>query len=409
VPPHPPIAWPDPHHPPRPAAGPLERLRSLRSTYHDGHAVVVNLGGLPLVAARPALHAVAQRELGTIARRLGLTTLDVPGAAVLLCQPAALDQLEVALARLARVFGWQGRPVIGHPGEHTALPALRFDLGRAADETELQNHLTDGETAAAAGIAAGTAPGSAVPPLTPRDVTRIGDRIADVALEPLIRRQHALELAPAALPRPLLCETYVSIAALAAAVAPGVDLLAEPLLFRSLTGILDQRMLRALARPQPATPGALSLNLNIPSLASAAFSDLERAWPPSRRPLIEIQLGEILTHAATYPGLRADLRRRGCGIVIDGVRADALAMVALERLEPDLVKVLWGRAGRADVQPLAGEAIAGRIRSIGAGRVILAHTESEDALRWGLSLGITRFQGFFIDRLARAIDLEPGA
>lgn len=421
MPTHPSTASPDPRFrsPARPAAAASDRprpspalsgMRALRGEYHDGQAVVVTFDRLPLLAARPELRAVARRELGIIARRLGLAVLDGPaGSAVLLCRPASLDGLETALGRLNAVFG--GPAVDAAAGEAAAgdagMAVRRYDLGRDADAAALDRHLAEGEAAAAA---AGARPPATplVRPLELGDLARIADVLAHVPIEPLIRRQHAIELVPAGSPRPVLCEAYVSIAALAAAVAPGVDLCARPSLFQSLTRILDQRLLRALADAPPSA-GALSLNLNIASLATAAFADLDRAWTGARRPMLEFQLGEVLACAAGFAPMRDDLRRRGYGVAIDGVRADALAMLALDRLEPDLLKLRWRGDGGTGTAATPAETLRRRIRTLGAGRIMLAHTETEDALRWGLGLGITRFQGFFIDRVVRAIDPEPGA
>ena len=40
-----------------------------------------------------------------------------------------------------------------------------------------------------------------------------------------------------------------------------------------------------------------------------------------------------------------------------------------------------------------------RAQSLGRERFILGRTDSEEAMSWALTLGIRRFQGFFIDRV----------
>ena len=41
--------------------------------------------------------------------------------------------------------------------------------------------------------------------------------------------------------------------------------------------------------------------------------------------------------------------------------------------------------------------------------VILSRVDSEDAVKWGATLGIARFQGYFIDKLVAAVSAKSGA
>ena len=403
----------------RPGGGLLDRLQALSAAQHGGWAVVVNPAGLPLLAGRADLCAAGVREVQALARRLDLPCLNVGGdRAVVVCRPARIAELEQALGRLASLLGAGQHPMASQPmasqpmasqpmGAHSIVArrdgaegalAVCYDLGSSDERAALEERLAP----ARSGTADGEAADGRLRPLVVGDVARVTDALADVPIEGLLRRQHALVLAPAARPRPLLCEAYVSIGALAGMVAPGIDLLAQPAMFRFLTRALDARVLRTLAGvPPPAV--RLSVNLNILSIGSAEFAALEDAWQATQRPIIEIQLAEILADLVSYARLRDALRGRGYLVLIDGVGVEALARVALDRLQPDLVKVLSLDRQRAALPGSVPEALRARIAALGSERVVLARTESEDALRWGLSLGITRFQGFFVDRLVQAI------
>ncbi len=398
----------------RPGGGLLDRLQALSAAQHGGWAVVVNPAGLPLVAGRADLCAAGVREVQALARRLDLPCLDFGGdRAVVVCRPARIAELEQALGRLASLLGAGQPPMTSQPmtsqpkGAHPIVArrdgaegvlAVCYDLGSSDGRAALEERLAQGRS----GTADGEAADGRLRPLVVGDVARITDALADLPIEGLLRRQHALVLAPAARPQPLLCEAYVSIGALAGMVAPGLDLLAQPAMFRFLTRALDARVLRTLAGvPPPAV--RLSLNLNILSIGSTEFAALEDAWQATQRPIIEIQLAEILADLVSYARLRDALRGRGYLVLIDGVGVEALARVALDRLQPDLVKVLSLDRQRAALPGSVPEALRARVAALGSERVVLARTESEDALRWGLSLGITRFQGFFVDRLVQAI------
>jgi hypothetical protein len=43
------------------------------------------------------------------------------------------------------------------------------------------------------------------------------------------------------------------------------------------------------------------------------------------------------------------------------------------------------------------------IAAAGKDTMILGRVDSEKAVKWGLSLGVSRFQGFFIDKLVQVI------
>lgn len=380
-------------------AGIIDRLRALAPANQGARAVVVSCARLPLLARRPALQAVAGRELHALARRLDLPLEDPGcGAAVLVCPPARLGELARALAGFAALFGPPPATILARPDADAGALAVGYDWARP-DEAALL-------AGAVAPPAVTAAPARA---LAAGDLARLADALARLPIAGLLRRQTALELAPAAQPRPLLCETYVSIAALTERVAPGVDLAARPALFRFLTRILDDQVLGALAAAPPAGAAPLSLNLNLPSLGSDAFKAFAAAWQAPARPIIEIQLAEILGAPQAFSHRRDALRRLGYGVLIDGIDAAALAMIAIERLAPDLVKLTWAPPAPPPAAAATAAAAARRIQALGADRVILARTENEEALRWGLSQGITRFQGFFIDRLAQALAQRGGA
>jgi cytochrome c-type biogenesis protein CcmH/NrfF len=75
-------------------------------------------------------------------------------------------------------------------------------------------------------------------------------------------------------------------------------------------------------------------------------------------------------------------------------------------IDADLIKIWWNRGFPEE---LSAERIAVLRRMVdhyGSERVILARVDSVDAIRWALPFGILRFQGFLIDRLAKALVQE---
>ena len=68
-------------------------------------------------------------------------------------------------------------------------------------------------------------------------------------------------------------------------------------------------------------------------------------------------------------------------------------------MRPDFVKISWSPEFHSGVPAGRLADIRDVISHIGAERVILARVDSEQAIRWGLGLGVSRFQGRMIDRL----------
>ena len=73
-------------------------------------------------------------------------------------------------------------------------------------------------------------------------------------------------------------------------------------------------------------------------------------------------------------------------------------------LEADFIKIGWGKEFvNEDEEDSKVEDLRRIIRDAGKESIILSRVDSEDAIQWGLNLGITRFQGFLMDRLIDAV------
>ena len=70
-----------------------------------------------------------------------------------------------------------------------------------------------------------------------------------------------------------------------------------------------------------------------------------------------------------------------------------------ERLGLDLVKLLWTPDMGDEAQGDRAECSKEHIDRCGRARIILCRCDSDEAVRFGQSLGITMFQGRHIDKL----------
>ena len=240
--------------------------------------------------------------------------------------------------------------------------------------------------------------------------------VRSAPLEELTRRQTAITLRPghAHQVTPLFREVVISMAVLegrGGAALHGAA--ADPFLFSHLAARLDRRMLAAMRTDIPEGGplserlggAALHLNLTLPGVLSQGFATMaDAARPALARGLrigIEIPFAEVFADSQAFVLARERLRLAGCDLVLDGVPHGALALTALGALQPSLVKLSWSPA-----LATAGPEVRRAIQRIGPDRMVLHRTDSERAVAWGLGLGITRYQGHYIDLMLAAERLK---
>ena len=100
-----------------------------------------------------------------------------------------------------------------------------------------------------------------------------------------------------------------------------------------------------------------------------------------------------------YLEARDYLKERGYGVLIDGLNQQSLQLLDPGALNADYYKVGWDVEYAETESDKDHAAIGNLIDGIGQDSIILTRAESQDAVRWGLTLGVRRFQGFLIDTL----------
>jgi EAL domain-containing protein (putative c-di-GMP-specific phosphodiesterase class I) len=210
---------------------------------------------------------------------------------------------------------------------------------------------------------------------------------------------------------PLFREVTFSFAALTERHETAGALL-DPFLFRHFAPRLDRRMLEhlqadledggRLTRPALRLNLPINLNMTLESIASPAFARLlQAAQSHGLRIGIEVSLMEAAADPSLMVYARTILARAGFLLLLDGLDHVALSMTHPAGLQPDFVKLIW--SPRLNDAPNAMRAtIDAAIARLGPERIVLQRAESEAALVWGQSRGITRFQGFFLDAVQAA-------
>ena len=240
--------------------------------------------------------------------------------------------------------------------------------------------------------------------LTPTLLGKLERALASAELSSLVRNQPICAIRGEQPPERLLYELFVSIDGLQETLVPEVDLSADPWLFQRLSQSLDARMLTLVLNQHQNTDRAFSLNLNISTILSPEFQRFDQGIGLGARGriMIEVQKVDIFCDMGAFVFARDYLRERGYKICLDGLTHLTLPYIDRERLGIDMVKMYWSSELISSLRPDQMSELRDQIAEAGNGRVILCRCDSENPVRIGHALGVSLFQGRFVDRLLAA-------
>ena len=149
----------------------------------------------------------------------------------------------------------------------------------------------------------------------------------------------------------------------------------------------------------------VSLNLNIGTILSRDFQTFHRAvGEHAEKIVIETQVIDIFSDLEAFGIARSMLQQNGYRVLVDGISPVSMQFFDPAVLQADFVKISWGKEfeGEDPDEEKINE-LRRIIRDSGHESIILSRVDSEAAIQWGLNLGISRFQGFLMDRLIDTI------
>jgi hypothetical protein len=404
-----------------PEAQLLDYVHQLERSYFGWRAAHLHLSRLrPNNRHDYQLRVAASEFEPLLERHQGRLFRLTDGDMVVFCKGASVAEIDEVVLRLRYLFS--DDPLLSDappPDDHEAgsdggEPEARlctwYDLGTdyhalcyfcegllAAIERRLAGPRAQAAAAAAA---------SPARPLTARTLAQIEGGLGGIDFAALLRRQPICAMVASQPPQAVFTELYVAIGELAKALAPGIDLTAAKWLFQHLTEALDRYLLAAVAGDGgAAAAGPVSLNLNVATLLSPAFTQFSsqlRDGGRRERFLIELQLVDIFAELGPYVFARDMVRSRGHMVCIDGVHHLHLPLIDRRRLGADFVKLLWSPDLLDDVSEERREELRVAVRRAGVDRVILCRCGSPDAVRWGQELGVRLFQGRYVDSRLRS-------
>jgi hypothetical protein len=239
--------------------------------------------------------------------------------------------------------------------------------------------------------------------LDPEQLGKLESFLIRADLSNLMRRQPVCAITPTnPNPQPVFRELYISIADLQQTVLPEFDLYSNLWLFQHLTQTLDSRMLSMLIRNDDSSiASSFSINLNVQTILSPPFLNFDSSLKAVARGtvVIELQAIDIFGEMGAYMFARDFMRERGYRICLDGLNHLTLQFIDRDRLGLDLLKLIWTPDMADDVTGTRATELKEHVDRCGRSRIILSRCDSDEAVRFGQSLGITMYQGRYVDRL----------
>ena len=240
--------------------------------------------------------------------------------------------------------------------------------------------------------------------LTPLELGKVEDALQRVDLSSFTRRQAVCALVEDGKAEIVFTELFVSIADLRETLLPRTDLTANPWLFQRLTQTLDKRVMAQIARREDRTlmREGFSINLNVATLLSEEFFAFDEDFAPTSNDVVlEMRLEDIFSDPDSYAFARDFVTERGYKICIDGLNLQTFPHADPDRLGVNYLKLMWTRDMAGWIGTAVGQELKDMIRSRKRGRAILARCDNEGAIQVGRQLGISLFQGRYVDSVLR--------
>ncbi len=231
-------------------------------------------------------------------------------------------------------------------------------------------------------------------------LSRLEVALAEFDLSPYMRAQVVYETDHQGHWRPLFEECFTSVSDLRRDKFPKLTLQIEDRMFAELCRALDRRSVPEILRRHRFKPGhTRSFNIGLATCQAPFFekfiresTDLER-----RTLIVEINRSDLLHKPREAIRVLASLHEAGFGTALDGITLDLLPFTNLHRLDVDYFKIALSPGQMALLKD--ADCVAS-LKKLPRGNIILCRCEKESALPVGQAFGLTKFQGWVIDRLA---------
>lgn len=237
--------------------------------------------------------------------------------------------------------------------------------------------------------------------LTPDYLSNILSELQHMDIAPVLRSQPICAIVKNRAPKTIFKEIYTNINSFQKMLLVKVDLMSSRLLFKYLTKFLDKKLLVSLKESIKTSSSPVSINMNVKTLLSEEFVEFDASLSKKQRSsiIIEIHVSDVFEDIKKFMIARAEVQKKGYRICLDGLDEVSFTQIDRTALGFDLAKISWsedmGTKQNADFDKMLSTAV----KKCGANRIILCHCGAEDAVIFGKSIGISLFQGRYVESL----------
>ncbi len=234
-------------------------------------------------------------------------------------------------------------------------------------------------------------------PLTAWSVDQIHKVIQDIDLRRYLKVQPVYERLALGTWRPTFEEWFVSLEELRRAHFPKLDLVPSDHLFFGVCQALDGRLLGDLTNNASlVSKNAISINLSLETVMGSNFATLARVVPQAQHEniIIEINCGDLLQDFSRTLNALAALRHERFRMAIDGVTPDMLRFIKFGAFDVDFVKL---NVSRERFVQLGDIQTREALMNVPREKLVFYRCDNESAYTLGLSIGVTKFQGWYMD------------
>ncbi len=383
----------------------LDHLRRIERSRAGCCAIHFHLSDLQASYRKPNFVRIAARVFDNLINSNDVTLYALSNSDMaLICRNVRVEDIDTAVFKLRSLFAED--PLISDEFSETEDRfASWYDLAESTDYASFEEVALDLEVETQQRRGTAVVNRANLAPLDANALIQIERRLQALRLGELIHHQPAIDVRPGAGKQIMFFEHYVSMADLAKHIAPDVDLFSSPWLFHFITDFLDRRVLAVVGRMDfNELSDPLSLNLHIGTVLSPEFQLFnDQIRPHAKKVIIEVQMIDVIADMGAYTYARKWLGDQGYRLLIDGLSPLTLQFFDPGILDPDFVKIAWSADLIRDVDDAQMADLRDVVGYLGADKIVLARVETEEAVKWGLELGIHRFQGYFVDKLADAM------
>lgn len=395
----------------------LDILQRIRTTASGYFAVHLHLSELRPSHRQPHFIRMAHRSIDSLTAKEDVQAFYMHNDdAILLCRNVQVDDVDDTVFRVRAIFH-EDPLTQTEDGSTDDRFSTWYDLAQQNDFKSLEDDAIDlakkaakaesKKSEASSGRAARLMEGE---PLEPEMLTAINQKLLEVRIGDLVRRQPAVIVGGKGKSKLAFREHFIAMEELRKRIAPKINIFASNWLFQYLSETIDMRILEVMARldyAQQESP--ISINLNIPTITARSFQNFHLVvGKNTKNVVIELQIIDIFSNIYAFNQARDWLHEHGYRVLIDGLNPLGLHFFDPSVLGADFIKITWGPEISGGVGQEQTEKIKEVVSRMPDGGTVLARVDTEEGISWGLQQGIRCFQGHFTDKVVEAM-IHKGA